>query len=147
MSANKDTDPVLWQDIGKVLDILNVGAMSSDHTDTEAPTRYKQLIRARTPWRATDVADLMETLETYPSGRGPVGNKPHPRTSALHRAPTSTRKAMPKLPINFYDPHWYAARSEAEKAELAVGKAAKIPTLLPHVSVFVLRQYIELTVA
>lgn len=56
-------------------------------------------------------------------------------------------KVMLKLPINFYDPHWYAARSEAKKAELAVGKAVKIPTLLPHVSVFVLRQCIELAVA
>ena len=136
---NKETGPALWQDIEKIVEILNVGAMSSDHTDTEAPTRYKQLLRARTPWRATDVADLMETLETYPSGRGPVGNKPYPRTSALHRAPMSVRKAMPKLPINFYDPYWYAARSEAEKAELAAGKAIKIPILYPHVSAFVFR--------
>lgn len=133
---HKDLNPTLWEGIGKVVDVLNVGAMSSDHTDTDAPTRYKQVIRTRTPWRATELADLMETLETYPSARGAVGNKPLPRTFALLKAPTSTRRAIPKLPLNFYDPHWYAARSEAEKLELAAGKAINIPTMPIHVSGF-----------
>lgn len=75
----------------------------------------------------------METLESYPTGRGPVGNRSLPRTSALHKAPTSKRKAIPKLPLNFYDPHWYAARSEAEKVELAVGKVINIPAIVTHV--------------
>ena len=134
MNAHKDLHPALWEGIGKVVDVLNVGAMSSDHTDIETPTRYKQVIRARTPWRATEIADLMEMLETYPSARGAVGNKALPRTFALLKAPTSTRKAIPKLPLNFYDPHWYAARGEAEKLELAAGKAINIPTMPIHVS-------------
>ena len=131
---HKDLNPTLWEGIGKVVDVLNVGAMSSDHTDTDAPTRYKQVIRARTPWRATEIVDLMETLETYPSARGAVSNKALPRTFALLKAPTSTRKAIPKLLLNFYDPHWYAARGEAEKLELAAGKAINIPTMPIHVS-------------
>ena len=72
-------------------------------------------------------------FNSYPDQRSPAGNRALPRTYSLHRAPTSNRKAIPKLPINFYDKNWYASRTQAEKLELAVQKSVHIPNLIPHV--------------
>ncbi|KAH9914325.1 uncharacterized protein B0H18DRAFT_959911 [Fomitopsis serialis] len=129
---NFETDPDLWKEVAKVVDLLNVGAMSSDHTDDGSTPKRKTVTRARTPWRAAEVADLMQALESYPVGGSAAGNKPYLRTFDLLKAPISGRKVIPKLPINFYDRHWYAAQGQAVKHTLAVGRPVYIPGLPLH---------------
>ena len=128
-----EVDPVLWKQVEKVVETLDVGAMSSDHTDDASSPKAKSVTRARTPWRSLEIADLMQSLESYPDQRSAAGNRALARTYLLHRAPISNRKAIPKLPINFYDSNWYTSRTQAEKLDLAVQKAVPIPSLVLHV--------------
>ena len=128
---NRSTNRTLWMQIEEILNTLDVGAMSSDYTDEESTFERKTVTRAHTPWRAPEVAHLMAVVETYPSKR--AGNKAIPRTFDLRNTRTSERKAIPKLPINFYDPGWFALLTTVEKDALATRKTMDIPELVPHV--------------
>ena len=130
---NRSTNRTLWMQIEEILDALDVGAMSSDYTDEESTFERKTVTRARTPWRAPEVAHLMAVVETYPSKMKRAGNKAIPRTFDLRNTRTSERKAIPKLPVNFYDPGWFASLTTVEKDALATRKAMDIPELVPHV--------------
>lgn len=118
-----------------MIEALSIGAMSSDHSDVDAPRNHKVVTRAYYPWRAKEIADLMEALESYPSGRSTMGNRAYPRTFRLNSAVTSAREPIPKLPVNFYDRHWLAAQHKAVLNELQPLKAVPIPTLSFHVSI------------
>lgn len=110
--------------------------MSSDHTDDESTFERKTVTRARIPWRSAETAHLMAIIESYPSKDKAAGNKALPRTFDLHKAPTSQRRAIPKLPINCYDSSWYASLTTVEKDALAARKAVHIPDLVAHVCIF-----------
>ncbi|EPS96580.1 hypothetical protein FOMPIDRAFT_1018802 [Fomitopsis schrenkii] len=131
---NYTTNPTLWGQIEQVLEALSLGAMSSDHTDVDCRRSQKAVTRAYSPWRAKEIGDLMEALETYPSGRSTKGNRAYPRTFRYNQAVTSSRKPIPKLPVNFYDPHWFAGQHKAVVQELSVLKAVAIPTFMFHSS-------------
>lgn len=76
----------------------------------------------------------MKAIETYPCIEGTsAGNKKYERTFDLSKAATSSRVAKRKLPLNFYDPLWYASLPQSKKLQLAPKKAVILPTLPEYV--------------
>ena len=103
-----------------ILDCLGAGGMSSDESDVDelghSVYRAKNMI-----WRdqsilrkLTDIDSHRNITNTYGNTR--AGNPPRRR---LHRGGQETsRKAIPGLPINFYDGNWYASLTPGQKREL-----------------------------
>jgi hypothetical protein len=104
-----------------VLDALGAGGMSSDESDIDDSGH--SVHRPKTmPWRAknilkklTDIDSDRNTTNAYGNTR--AGNPPRVR-KRRDRLETS-RKAIPGLPLNFYDSNWYAGLTPGQKRELA----------------------------
>lgn len=129
VEAYRSSDPVLWDNIQGVLDTLDRGAMSSDHTDDDCTPRAKRVSRARLPWRAPGIAVLMEAIESYPLDSSLAGNKAFPRNFKPDGIKVSAHKAVPGLPKSFYDPLWLQAQSQTAKHNLRPAPSRPIPEL------------------
>lgn len=130
---NCSTNCTLWEQIKEILDALDIGVMSSDYTDKKSTFKQKTVTCVCTPWHALEVAHLMAVVETYPSKMKRAGNKVIPCTFDLHNTRTSEHKAIPKLPVNFYNPGWLVSLTTVEKDMIATRKVMDIPALVPHV--------------
>ena len=103
-----------------VLDCLGTGGMSSDESDVDelghSVYQAKNMI-----WRDQSILRKLMDIDSYRNitnayGNTRAGNPPRRR---LHRGGQETsRKAIPGLPINFYDQSWYASLTPGHKREL-----------------------------
>jgi hypothetical protein len=103
-----------------VLDALGAGGMSSDESDTDDLGHPVYRAKSMT-WRNKEILrKLMEvdrnrnTTNAYGNTR--AGNPPRVRKRREGRE--TSRKAIPGLPLNFYNPQWYASLTPGQKREL-----------------------------
>jgi len=108
-----EVDPV-WDFLFKATRFLRCEGMSSDESGQEGlgPPYY---VRIR-EWRSRE-------------GNIRPGNSARERTR-LAAAPVSMRKAIPELPLNFYDKTWYADLNCRDKALLKAGPVLDLPVLI-----------------
>ena len=127
----------LWEEVEAVVDTLDQGAMSSDHTDDESDSREKQVICLWLPRCLPELTSLMEALETYHVNETLAGNKALPRDFRTDKIALSKHKPVHGLPQSFYDAIWLQSRTQAQRHQLRVMPPMLIP-VLPVVSVFCL---------
>ena len=108
--------------------------MSSDESGEEGsgPPYY---IKKR-EWRNKDLIPYLQMIDrdkkqTNAYGNNRAGNPPRERQRIAAGA-NSDRKAIPDLPLNFYDKTWYAGLSHRDKAILRPKAALKMPTLVAY---------------
>jgi hypothetical protein len=113
-------ETILWRNNYMILDCLGAGGMSSDESDVDelghSVYRAKNMI-----WRDQSILRKLTDIDSHRNitnayGNTRAGNPPRRR---LHRGGQETsRKAIPGLPINFYDGNWYASLTPGQKREL-----------------------------
>ncbi|KAF8810951.1 hypothetical protein BYT27DRAFT_7208933 [Phlegmacium glaucopus] len=90
------------------LDTLGAGPMSSDDSDTD--DLGNSVYRAKiVPWRGKEMVRKLMDIDhdrntTNAYGNTRAGNPPRVRRRQDGRE--TLRKAIPGLPLNFYDPNW-----------------------------------------
>ena len=108
--------------------------MSSDESGQEGsgPPYY---IKAR-EWRNRDLILYLQMIDrdkprinTYGNNR--PGNPPRER-QRISTASNSERKAIPDLPLNFYDKTWYAGLSHRDRALLRPKAVLRMPALVAY---------------
>jgi hypothetical protein len=104
-----------------MLDALGAGGISSDESDTDDSGHSVYRTKTMT-WRAKDVAKKLMDIDsdrntTNAYGNTRAGNPP--RVRKRRDKLETLRKAIPGLPINFYDSNWYASLTPGQKRELA----------------------------
>lgn len=116
-----------------VMDALGAGGMSSDESDTDDLGHPVYRAKIMT-WRNKEVLKKLididrnrNTTNAYGNTRG--GNAPRVRKRREGRE--TLRKAIPGLPLNFYNPEWYAGLTRTQKRELNVKE--KKPLLFKEV--------------
>jgi hypothetical protein len=112
-------DPV-WDFLYATTRLLRSEGMSSDESGQEGsgPPYY---IKTR-DWRNKDLIPYLQMIDRDKPrinayGNNRPGNHPRER-QRISAASNSNRKAIPDLPINFYDKTWYAGLSARDKALL-----------------------------
>lgn len=108
---------------------LGVDGQSSDESDGE------DLLVSHQEWRSDQITQLLELCdESRPSttelGTRRPGAKPRERIREDNPQP-SRRVPKPGLPINFYNPLWYASLGEGTTAQLDID--AQLAMRLPVV--------------
>ena len=106
-----------------MLDALGA-RVSSDESDTDDSGHLVYRTKIMT-WRTKDVTKKLMDIDsdrnmTNAYGNTRAGNPPQVRKHC-DKLETS-RKAIPGLPINFYDSNWYASLTPGQKRELAAKK-------------------------
>ena len=104
-----------------VLDILGAGGMSSDKSDVD-DSGYRAKTMA---WRDKKILQKLTNIDSDCNimnayGNTRAGNAPWVQKRCGGRE--TTRKAIPGLPLNFYDPGWYASLTPGQKREIAAKK-------------------------
>jgi hypothetical protein len=105
-----------------MLEALGAGGMSSDESDMDDSGRTVYRTK-NMEWRAKDILRKLTDIDrdrntTNAYGNTRAGNPPRVR-KRRDRLETS-RKAIPGLPLNFYDSDWYTGLTPGQKRELAV---------------------------
>ena len=136
----RDDDAVdaAWQEIDAVVDRLGVGGMSSDESEyEEGGVRKTRRVRVKAmPWRAEEICKLMQIVDkdemkVNSAGRQKLGNPGRKRCRPRYANATSTtRYAVPGLPVNYYESGWYGKLGKAEKLELRALPENPLPSLL-----------------
>lgn len=104
-----------------VLDALGAGGISSDESDIDDSGH--SVYRTKTmAWRANNILKKLTEIDsdrntTNAYGNTRAGNPP--RVRKRRDRPETSRKAIPGLPLNFYDSNWYAGLTPGQKRELA----------------------------
>jgi hypothetical protein len=117
-------ETALWKNSQMVLDILGAGGMSSDESDVDDSGHA--VYRAKTmAWRDKKILQKLTNIDsdrniTNAYGNTRAGNAPRVRKRRGRRE--TSRKAIPGLPLNFYDPGWYAGLTPGQKREIAAKK-------------------------
>jgi hypothetical protein len=130
---NETVDPV-WDFLYKVARLLRSEGMSSDESGDEGfgPPYY---IRTR-EWRNKDLIPYLQMIDrdkkrTNAYGNIRAGNPPRERQRRA-AASSSNRKAIPDLPLNFYDKTWYAGLGHRDRALLRPGSSLHMPVLVTY---------------
>ncbi|KAI0948067.1 hypothetical protein AcW1_009669 [Taiwanofungus camphoratus] len=138
VDAHQTTDSSIWGHIGTILNILDVGGMSSDQTDPESvgvSIHNKKLRRVPLEWQNAELTTLWKWVDSYGDlllSQGLLqGNRPYPRSVDPAGLP-SRRQPMFHLPVNFYNAEWLKARSKNQRFKLHLGSPVAIPTLSEH---------------
>ncbi|EIW83738.1 hypothetical protein CONPUDRAFT_70696 [Coniophora puteana RWD-64-598 SS2] len=104
----------------KIWKKLPMRAMSGDETDHNGEVRYAILGHT---WRSSLATEWLRVFDCvhlstrfHADGRPKRGKLPHYRVPS--RRVEHPDQPEPRLPINFYDEHWYASLSELEKKRL-----------------------------
>lgn len=111
-----------------VLDTLGAGGISSDKSDIDDSGR--SVYRTKTmPWRAKDILKKLTDIDsdrntTNAYGNTKAGNPP--RVRKRRDMQETSRKAIPGLPLNFYDSNWYAGLTPGQKRELAAKEGKEL---------------------
>ncbi|KAH6902726.1 hypothetical protein BKA70DRAFT_1228467 [Coprinopsis sp. MPI-PUGE-AT-0042] len=125
-----------WREIDEVVGVLGVGGMSSDESEYEDDgSRKTRTVRVRSmPWRAEEICSLMKVIDqdemkVNSAGRQKAGNPGMKRIRPRY-APSTTRDAVPGLPVNYYDPTWLEGLSREETKELRALPGKPLPNLM-----------------
>lgn len=107
-----------------MLDALGAGGISSDESDIDDSGHAVYQTKTM-EWRARDILRKLTDIDsdrntTNAYGNTRAGNPPRFRKRRDRLA--TSRKAIPGLPINFYDSNWYAGLTPGQKRELAAKK-------------------------
>lgn len=88
-------------------------------------------------WRADWVTDYLEIVDrdrNYGTAYGSIrpGNQPRARKRGLlaTEGRESRRVPVPGLPVNYYDPVWYAELSSKDRADLCATAPEKVQRLM-----------------
>lgn len=111
----------IWKNSHMVLEALGGGGISSDESDVDDSGRTVYRTK-NMEWRAKEILRKLTDIDadrntTNAYGNTRAGNPPRVR-KRRDRIETS-RKAIPGLPLNFYDSNWYAGLTPGQKRELA----------------------------
>jgi hypothetical protein len=122
----------IWDFLYKVATFLRSEGTSSDESGQEGsgPPYY---IKTR-EWRSKELLPYLQMIDrhrrrTNAYGNNRAGNAARERQRILS-APTSVRKAISGLPLNFYDKTWYAGLSRRDRALLKAKPALDMPVLV-----------------
>ena len=131
--SDEEVDPV-WDFLYATTRLLRSEGMSSDESGQEGsgPPYY---IKTR-DWRNKDLIPYLQMIDRDKPrinayGNNRPGNPPRER-QRITAAPNSHRKAIPDLPLNFYDKTWYASLSHKDKALLKPKHALHMPVLVAY---------------
>lgn len=118
-------------------------ACSGDETDDQSGEHAITVL----PWRAREVRSWGDTLDKlhltsrFPNGiRATVGSFPHPRfdpqltLNGGSKIETHMNVPVKGLPVNFYDPQWFATLTRSQRSALDVQ---------PHLDLNFAPQFIE----
>jgi hypothetical protein len=128
-----EVDPV-WDFLFKATRLLRCEGMSSDESGQEGlgPPYY---VRAR-EWRSRKLIPYLQLIDKDRSQTNAYGNirpgNPARERTRVAAAPASERKAIPELPLNFYDKTWYAGLNARDKALLKAGPVMDLPVLVAY---------------
>jgi hypothetical protein len=126
-------DPV-WDFLFAATRLLRSEGMSSDESGQEGsgPLYY---IKTR-DWRNKDLIPYLQMIDRDKPRINAYGNKrpgnPPRDRQRISAASNSNRKAIPDLPINFYDKTWYAGLSRQDKALLRPKDALHMPVVVTY---------------
>lgn len=113
-----------------MLSKLTLEGVSSDESDANDNT--KPAVVRRRIWRSEEITMLMRFVarrrRIRASGHTP-GSAPHPRDRSSAHQNVSTRPAIAKLPINFYDQAWYDSLSHFERGLLQARAEYPLPII------------------
>jgi hypothetical protein len=113
--------------------MLHQEGMSSDESDEEnGHPVYWVKIRQ---WRSAELIRYLHMIDldanrTNAFGKTRPGNTPRVRKRRVN-ATKSSRRAVPGLPINFYDATWYATLQNRDKVALKAKPALELHTIIP----------------
>jgi hypothetical protein len=126
-------DPA-WDFLYTTTRLLRSEGMSSDESGQEGsgPPYY---VKTR-DWRNEDLIPYLQMIDrdkprTNTYGNKRPGNPPRER-QRIKAASNSNRKAIPDLPLNFYDKTWYAGLSRKDKAFLKAKAVLPMPNLITY---------------
>ena len=107
-----------------MLDALGAGGISSDESNIDDSGHVVYQTKTM-EWHARDILRKLTDIDsdcnmTNAYGNTRAGNPPRFRKRRDWLA--TLRKAIPGLPINFYDSNWYAGLTLGQKRELAAKK-------------------------
>lgn len=128
-----EVDPV-WDFLFKATRFLRCEGMSSDESGQEGlgPPYY---VRAR-EWRSRELLPYLQLIDKDRSQTNAYGNirpgNPARERRRVAAATVSKRKAIPELPLNFYDKTWYAGLNGRDKALLKAGPVLDLPILVTY---------------
>ena len=111
--------------------MLHAEGMSSDESDAEGGhTKYWIKIR---PWRSRELNQYLQRIDldanhTNIYGKPRPGNPPRSRKKRAN-ATLSDRRAVPGLPINFYDETWLATLENRDRKALKSKPAFTLPII------------------
>jgi hypothetical protein len=135
--ANKGDDgevDTVWDFLFKTTRLLRCEGMSSDESGQEGlgPPYY---IRTR-EWRSRELIPYLQLIDkdrrqTNAYGNSRSGNPAREQTRVATAA-VSQRKAIPGLPLNFYDKTWYADLNCRDRALLKAGPILDLPILVVY---------------
>ncbi|KAJ7482895.1 hypothetical protein B0H11DRAFT_1914978 [Mycena galericulata] len=127
-SDGQDTILLLFE----MVKLLGTDGMSSDESAEDRNKRPMCTVVGKN-WRNPDLIRLLKWIDlhrpkhTVYGGRAP-GNPPHRRIRLPYgKAPTSLRRPIANLPINFYDPVWYHGLSKGQKLRLNATEPQSLP--------------------
>lgn len=126
-------DPI-WDFLFEATRYLRCEGMSSDESGAEnggAP----YYIRIR-EWRSRDLIPYLQLIDGDRKRVNSYGNikpgNPARERTRIAAGTASKRRAIPELPLNFYDKTWYATLSRRDRALLKAGPALDLPLLVAY---------------
>ncbi|KAF9493509.1 hypothetical protein BDN71DRAFT_1508476 [Pleurotus eryngii] len=127
MQAGEDAGWLLLYDMVKGLGLLGMSTDESDPDDTMAVTVTQK------DWHAAEVIRLLQAIDRHRIAINCYGNS---RSGAQPRCrrrvmggPVSKRKAVAGLPINWYNPIWYATLSDFQIDQLGAVDEVLLPII------------------
>ncbi|KAF9497493.1 hypothetical protein BDN71DRAFT_1504770 [Pleurotus eryngii] len=127
MQAGENAAWMLLHDMVKGLGLLG---MSTDESEPEDPTSVTVIQK---DWRAAEVIRLLQTIDRHRISLNCYGNSrsgAQPRTRRRRMGgPVSKRKAVAGLPINWYNPIWYASLSDFQINLLGAVDEVRLPII------------------
>lgn len=113
-----------------MVDLLGTEGMSSDESTNDG---QGSCLVVRKDWRHPNLIRLLKWLDQNRQKLTAYGNrKPGARRHRRlrypnGRAPTSLRKPLARLPINFYNEVWYNGLTTAQQKDLQAGPPQALP--------------------
>ena len=113
--------------------MLHPEGMSSDKSDNKGgQPKYWVKIQQ---WRSKELNKYLQQIDLDVNQKGiygciQPGNPTHSRKRRINM-PLSYRRAIPNLPINFYDETWYATLENRDKIALKVKPVFPLPKIIP----------------
>ncbi|KAJ7730566.1 hypothetical protein B0H16DRAFT_1469537 [Mycena metata] len=114
----------------EMVKLLGTDGMSSDESDGDSEVPFTVAMKT---WRSPDIVRLLKWIDVHRPkqtvfGERLPGNPPRRRRRLRYgTAPTSLRRAIANLPLNFYDPVWYRGLSAGQQRRLGATESRPLP--------------------